>query len=445
MAKLREKQSEAVKASNQQKAKEGMVGMREKQSETEKTKGRKKDKELKAGARGKQSEIEKTKNKLKDKEQKSRARAEDKAVKTAEDEKRRAKFRETYITRKDEPDPKELDKWGQCPLRALALFHANSGGSRFRGINKIPRSSEVKGVIDPQSSNVDEWMSSKDWSEEETLERRQNARDLVEEIRQEKVTDEEKVKFIETYEKLVGKDKDLLTCACCGMREMQRPDVLGHEMEHHRVSLDDPIMNVLRLTNDEKNELEGDLSVEVEVPVDSKGTMKTIRPSEIRSYYRTKDGSNYVYYHLHREFVEESAEESKPPTVLVCPSCFEHLDGENKPPLSIAAGVDYGNIRRLQCMTPLNLFERAMLATVRQYKTVVKMQVTRTVERRILKSHAVTFDHDAPNKVVDLLDPKGVCERIQLFFVGPNGEVDDLAKSTFGHSKITGRAYVLLQ
>ena len=89
------------------------------------------------------------------------------------------------------PPPEEYaELTTTCPAAALMLYHENSGNTRYRGIETLPRASQVPGVLDKDNSieNVEEWMDCPDWTEEERKKAILNVKNLVQEIRGEFVT-----------------------------------------------------------------------------------------------------------------------------------------------------------------------------------------------------------------------------------------------------------------
>lgn len=75
---------------------------------------------------------------------------------------------------------------------------------------------------------------------------------------------------------------------------------------------------------------------------------------------------------------------------------------EGPPPYSIAVGVDFGAIHQLEHLTPLNTMERAILARVRQYRTVIKINLSGKGICHTIKGNIISLDQNAPKFVTQL-------------------------------------------
>ena len=89
-----------------------------------------------------------------------------------------------------------------------------------------------EGVTNPENSVEDlSWMTSLSTDKLQSVER------LAQEIRDEAVTDGEKVSFIENFEELMGRTNDIVTCACCGRREVNRTrQMFAQQVKHLTVT-----------------------------------------------------------------------------------------------------------------------------------------------------------------------------------------------------------------
>ena len=122
--------------------------------------------------------------------------------------------------------------------------------------------------------------------------------------------------------------------------------------------------------------------------------------------------------------------------------------------MSLAKGVQFGDFNRIGLET-LTLFERIAIARVRLYMCVVKMKYdsndvslkkyNESRATRVLKGHAVSFDHDAPEVVSNIFSEEGLTKILNVVLIGDDDKIDQLAKDSLGSYSLTGRAYVLYQ
>jgi len=75
----------------------------------------------------------------------------------------------------------------------------------------------------------------------------------------------------------------------------------------------------------------------------------TLHAWKIKSVYEARSG---ILYHLHPELVD--IDDSGIESVRICPTCLSKLKGDKKPPLSIAAGIDFGYYQQLKCLISMN-------------------------------------------------------------------------------------------
>jgi len=92
------------------------------------------------------------------------------------------------------------------------------------------------------------------------------------------------------------------------------------------------------------------------VPSKDNGHFTTFCPWQIKSVYKNASG---ILYHLHPELadIDEHGIES----IKVCATCIMKLK-KRIPPLSIAAGIDFGYYRRLKDLEMPNLHESIILS-----------------------------------------------------------------------------------
>ena len=298
--------------------------------------------------------------------------------------------------------------------------------------------------------------------------------------------------------------KSILTCACCGLRDMDgtSPVRLFHEVDLSylrklRLSMRDdgnPPMgdndgNDLPGDNDginkkpvsDRTQLKHRNLMEMEpisIPINDDGDTRDVelwrlcstwpakKPDELKKEknmlpdYMFDESGNPVYYHLHPEFVEERdvpGQSKKCYTTTLCTECKGCIDADdnggnvpNVPRRSIAAGVDFGFAGRIG-LEPLTDRERQIISKVRNYLLVIKIEsninYNRTKEKgqSAVKGCGIYFDDDSPQVVSDLLSQGSINGDVSLQFVGPDGEYDSLAKRVFGSAIVEGRAWVIYQ
>ena len=307
---------------------------------------------------------------------------------------------------------------------------------------------DQEGVTNPENSVEDlSWMTSLSTDKLQSVER------LAQEIRDEAVTDGEKVSFIEHFEELMGRTNDIVTCACCGRREVNRKSGSSFRL----VPLSSKEIQMLKMTEAETDQLRTKLQVTAEIPINAAWDTAEVHPQLVQSYYfddNTHFGSdpNATAYHLHREFVKVPMEADKDPEVPVCEACFSLLKTGKLPKHSIANGTDYGNIHRLEHpLVTLNKSEKCAISRVRLYQCIVKTKVTQKVTRHVMNSHCITFSHDAAEQSFDALgsdemnDPAILCDTMQMVFVGPKGERDNIARAAFSSERVFLRSFALAQ
>ena len=289
-------------------------------------------------------------------------------------------------------------------------------------------------------------------------------------------------------------DAPLMTCACCGHRNMDTS-----EFKRTYEEIDVSEINELRLRegdNDEDIEdaedsddtdangcLEGPRSKRTQgyhrqlmereplsIPYNDNGDTKKVELWRLRSVWPAKkpeelneekdklpdymfdNEGNPVYYNLHPEFVQEkvSAESVKSYSATICSNCKSSLNNKRTPWRSIVSGVDFGDARRLG-LEPLTERERQIISKVRHYLYVIKIE-SNTADGRLiergqskLKGHGIFFADDSTRLVSDLLSLESINGDVSLQLVGPDGEYDSLAKKVLGSANVEGRAWVIYQ
>ena len=158
----------------------------------------------------------------------------------------------------------------------------------------------------------------------------------------------------------------LLACAACGYRHLATSS-----RQFVEVPIDDDKLVPLRYTEEDETDFQ--------------------KKSDV--YKRLK--SSYLFgnqrFHLHPELVNTSDPNSSP-LVLLCPTCNTALPN-SVPRTAIAAGVDFGNSRRLN-LPQLSLVEKCLLARHRVYAVVIKVGGFSSDR---LMGHCIAIPHDGPD------------------------------------------------
>ena len=132
----------------------------------------------------------------------------------------------------------------------------------------------------------------------------------------------------------------------------------------------------------------------------------------------------------------------------ICSSCLRILEQKNTtlPPLSIAAGVDFGVPSRIG-LPPLSLAEQYVIARARLYASIVKLTAGNSAEQQnFRKGHVITFpqqesadliaEHARANNLNDDgVYPRieGLRESISVLFVGAKAQWKSLVPDKSGH------------
>jgi hypothetical protein len=103
------------------------------------------------------------------------------------------------------------------------------------------------------------------------------------------------------------------------------------------------------------------------IPIDNNGTSAIVNVWDVENrFYSTLHDKTYYF---HEELVTQNGtttsdglSEVRSEEVHLCEDCYK---SHNKPELSIANGINFGNYERIPHLQKLNLHERAILALVR--------------------------------------------------------------------------------
>lgn len=162
------------------------------------------------------------------------------------------------------------------------------------------------------------------------------------------------------------------SCATCGIRHIEHLE--NPSITYTKVPLTHEKMAVIRYTQEQAAELSSFLeSPEAldTIPVDEQWHNKRVNLAHARSFFITHENGIPNFWHLHPELVDENEDGSY--SISMCPTCHESAIVNGKiPPLSIAAGIDFGYYVRLGLTAP-NLHEQLMLARTRLYFALLKI------------------------------------------------------------------------
>lgn len=338
----------------------------------------------------------------------------------------------------------------KSPAKAQLLFYANSGYLEYDRYKEYSASHAGKTV------------------NQDSMERA---------IMNEMLTDEELRTTLETFLTSHSYNEPKLpTCAACGLRQWER----GGDpcIQYERIFLNDPLIREhLCYTEEETADfkaLQSNLGNGLTVPSDGMGNTRTVEVWKVFSYYEDPTGQ---YWHLHPEMIE--TEVTNPTTychssggipdngctasisTMICPSCSQYLrQRSRRPPLSIAAGIDFGNFTRIGLTEP-TFMEQMIIARLRLFWTAIKIlpntrgQCSFNVKGKY-KCHAIMFPHDAPECSMYLSNPdlygeggllhtQKLKEILQIYLIDETGQLDPLADSAFDTTLIEARPYVCRQ
>ena len=299
----------------------------------------------------------------------------------------------------------------QHPERSVLLFHHNSGIDKFSMVDNLFDSS-----LDPETvCNYRESLKKEILEEILTPEERNDilgkflhsqGRAIPEGLQSEGQGTLFQENILEGLPD--STDAPILTCGACGIQSVQG--------RYGKFCTTVPLVNLPdTMVLNEQQML--DLNTLNEqppllLPIDENGTLKEFQPHQLRSTYKS-DKLN-KYFHLHPEFVHLApipnalsgeTDVCRELTVL-CPKCTEWYNSGKSldcaPPNSIAAGIDFGNAARLPGLEMPSVSEMIVIARVRHFHNVVKLQSNHAVGGRSdltksqLRGHSVVFQHDAP-------------------------------------------------
>ena len=242
-------------------------------------------------------------------------------------------------------------------------------------------------------------------------------------------------------------DRPVLTCACCGIRDVHRGDCRFDKVNNvaHQ-----QIFEALKLDDSEIEEYEYAKSLEpLVVPTDDKGGTKEVRLHDAFCVTEHRWGGVLEYYWLHDFLVRT---DDSVLATHICRDCHNALSSEcPRRPEQCLSDVNFGVAAERLGLEPLTLMERMMLAKARHHFCIVKIQSNTRIrqdhQQSQIRGHCIMFEHDAPlatayvfSNSLEALD----CQ-IKLHFIGPREEMDNLMRNTVGTSIVRGRPFVLYQ
>ena len=233
-------------------------------------------------------------------------------------------------------------------------------------------------------------------------------------------------KIYENFVSTFNKDAKLFACGSCGMRGFEMGDT--KTKCYHIESLQHLI-----LTKDQEAEY-------LKLPEDYR---------KLCSVYKAGDGT---LFHLHPELIEGEI-------VRVCQTCSDHFvrDRNRIPKLSLAAGIDFGILDRLQ-LPPPTLVEELLIAQSRMFVSLVKLVGPSAAQRQSAKkSHVITFPQpDGPTKLAELQRIKShdretyprvenLSEHIAVCFLGSRLQFESMVPSFEDVQQLQVRVDVVYQ
>ncbi|KAK4027482.1 hypothetical protein OUZ56_016529 [Daphnia magna] len=254
-----------------------------------------------------------------------------------------------------EPTIQQLKQFERDPVTALVSLAINSGHNRFRAASRLYNNSNTLDLENPDTLQI--------------------LQTIAEEI-EAGFTDDgrnRRARIVKTFQHAVDLKAQLFGCASCGIRTFQ----MG--TEESTLYHDEDILQLpkLQLSPDEVRRL-------TSVPVDFRSAI---------SHFRSTTGA---YFHLHPEFVTAARNETcnvTSETAKLCAGCWYNLGKWQPtiPPLSIAAGIDFGVPGRIR-LSPLRLAEQYVIARARLYASVIKLTGATSVQRHSAKQgHVIAF------------------------------------------------------
>lgn len=250
---------------------------------------------------------------------------------------------------------------------------------------------------------------------------------LAEAIASRVVTNTQKQHCFARCTQAINKAMPLLGCGSCGERKWAE-DVHGNA-EFNRVLLTQ--LQLLKLTEEQCKRHTAMLNHSIIASV-------TVFQGEL--------------YHLHPELVyaDTTVGTEYDTWTWLCLECFNSVTANTIPPLSLAAGLDYGWLRRANPAFPdLTPVERALLSPVRLYMTIFKLKrcegLTDLSRQKGLTAHCIAFDDGGIQEMATRLPcVDDLHSRFVVEFVGPKNEFERNSKVLLGLDKLQARWDVIV-
>lgn len=324
------------------------------------------------------------------------------------------------------------------PIRAAYLLHENAGHARMGGMLRSLHDVRVVFGGDENPMN-----------DEETM--KLLCDKLCQEIESEGFNDEAGSELLRAmaaeYRRRHCCGMGLVTCASCGIRRFQREK---HQYHHVKVADLPPCFFLSDEENENMDDLEKKTATIARKNDEGIILFETVRIGLICSVYTAR--CNQMRYHLHPEFIEDCDDGSE--IVQFCDSCYKTGVRDKKaPPMSLAAGVDFGCADRLKLEMP-NDHEQGIISLYRRFMRTVHLEENSGKSMNYtgakLKSHLVMFRHDAPYVAADALkktfiDVEKLRETMLVVFLGPDAKIDSMRVKAKEDTSLFARPYVLHQ
>ena len=319
------------------------------------------------------------------------------------------------------------------PRMATLLYHLNSGHYRF-----------------------DQWKEYAQAFAEAAV----DIEGMRDEILGERLTDAELRQLMDKFYSVHSLcEGDLFACGACGWRQMERKS--NPNITYEEVPLDDDMLRPLMFNTEQRDGFDAmKARGGIAVPSASGVESTTVYPWKVLSVVSLPvdpggtQGNRYM--HLHPETVEHHGDGSR--HTRICPMCVEHLRRKNKqggstagkiPPLSIAAGVDFGCYRRAG-LPELTLHEEIILSRVRMYFASVKITSNTSGKvnlntRSAVKGNAILFKDDSAKIVSEILDKEILKEQFHIHMVDASRNSDEMMKKMLKTTALLARPWVLFR
>ena len=215
---------------------------------------------------------------------------------------------------------------------------------------------------------------------------------------------EETAARVQRFREYLCHSADLPACGSCGMRAV--PSTVGDYVRRDVASL----VPTLAFS------------------AEAKATRERIPQAyrAVSSAYHLPGPDGGTLLHLHPELVSDG--EGTAASTMLCGRCVAAVNRGKKPPLSLAAGHDYGVLRRVLDAgdAVVSIAEQLAESLVRAYPCIVKLSAAQagTVASVGLVGHVICFPHDAAEVVVatkPLLAEGGGCRPSRSAWWGRSG------------------------